>query len=236
AVRWTQVGLGALTAGLYFLFARRAFRSLAVATLAGLFCAAHPFWVINTAELNDGVLASFLLAAALTLGARAGQEADALGSLLYGLVLAALALVRAALLPFAVVACLWFLLRCRALTRGWLCALLAFLGFANGLAPWLVRNLQAFQDVVPVADSLYLHLWAGVNPAATGGPQDEATLRASFPPERLQELLAEKDQVKRYAMLAKDARERAAEDPAGVVHRRLLAGQRFVFGEAWFRD
>ncbi|HKI33973.1 MAG TPA: hypothetical protein VKA46_19125, partial [Gemmataceae bacterium] len=43
-VRWVQVGLGALTAGLYFLFARRAFGSLSVATLAGLFCALHPFW------------------------------------------------------------------------------------------------------------------------------------------------------------------------------------------------
>ena len=30
-VRWGQCGLGALTAGLYFLFARRAFRSLSVA-------------------------------------------------------------------------------------------------------------------------------------------------------------------------------------------------------------
>src|SRR5262249_49392504 len=42
-LRWAQVALGTLTAGLYFLFARRAFRSAAVATLAGLFCALHPF-------------------------------------------------------------------------------------------------------------------------------------------------------------------------------------------------
>src|SRR5208282_6807821 len=33
-VRWAQAGLGALTAGLYFLFARRAFRSTLVAALA----------------------------------------------------------------------------------------------------------------------------------------------------------------------------------------------------------
>src|SRR5262249_38104592 len=57
AVRWLQCGLGALTAGLYFLFGRRAFRSRVVGALAGAFCAVHPFYVINTAELNDGVIA-----------------------------------------------------------------------------------------------------------------------------------------------------------------------------------
>src|SRR5271165_6521827 len=35
-IRWAQCGLGALTAGLYFLFALRAFRSLFVATLTGV--------------------------------------------------------------------------------------------------------------------------------------------------------------------------------------------------------
>src|SRR5690242_3294177 len=48
-VRWLQMALGTLTAGFYFLFARRAFRSLLVATLAGLFAACHPFWIIATA-------------------------------------------------------------------------------------------------------------------------------------------------------------------------------------------
>ncbi len=235
-LRWTQCGLGALTAALYFFFARRAFRSAAVGTLAGLFCALHPFWVVNTLELDDGVLASFLLGCALFFGARASQEGDALGSLLYGLSLAALALVRAALLPFATVALLWFLLRSRDVARGWLCALLAFLGFANGLAPWTVRNLRAFHEPVPIVDSMYLHLWMGNNAAATGGPQDEEALRASLPRERLQELLAEKNQVKRYALLARDVLDQAAAEPPRTLHRRLLAGQCFVFGEAWVKD
>src|SRR5262249_6077562 len=87
-LRWGQCALGALTAGLYFLFGRRAFRSSAVGTLTGLFCALHPFWVINALELNDGVLASFLLGLALVCGARASQEGDAFASLLYGLALA----------------------------------------------------------------------------------------------------------------------------------------------------
>jgi hypothetical protein len=235
-LRWAQVAMGTLTAGLYFFFARRAFRSAAVATLTGLFCGLHPFWVINTLELNDGVLACFLLGLALATGARGAQEGDALGSLLFGLALAGLTLVRAALLPFAVAACLWFLLRCRQVQRGWLCALLAFLGFANGLAPWTVRNYRAYRELVPVADSMYLHLWMGVNDKADGGPQDEDTLRKSLPPEQLKKLLAEKNQAKRYNRLGKDVLTRVTEDPAGTVHKRLLAGQSFVFGRAWLRD
>src|SRR5579883_2866719 len=154
-VRWGQCGLGALTAGLYFLFTRRAFGSRLVAGLTGLFCALHPFWVIDTAALDDGVLASFLLAAALCFGARGVQLSGAFSSLLYGLTLAGLALVRAALVPFSFAAVGWFLWRCRTVPRGWLCAVLAVLGFANGLTPWTVRNWQVFREPVPVVDSAY---------------------------------------------------------------------------------
>ena len=42
-IRWIQAVLGTLTAGVYFLFARRAFRSLTVGTLAGFFCACIRF-------------------------------------------------------------------------------------------------------------------------------------------------------------------------------------------------
>jgi hypothetical protein len=234
AVRYAQLALGSLTAGLYFFFARRAFRSSAVGALAGLFCALHPFWIINTLELNDGVLACFLLGLALATGARASQEGDALASLVYGLALAGLALVRAALLPFGVVASLWFLLRCRKVSRGWLCALLAFLGFANGLAPWTVRNLRTFHQVIPVADSMYLHLWMGVNPAANGGPQNEDTLLETLGKERYDELRAEKNQARRYHLLGADVLRQVSEDVPGTLHRRLLAGQCFVFGRAWF--
>ncbi len=235
-IRWSQVGFGSLTAGLYFLFARRAFRSAAVGFLAGLLCTVHPFWVISTAELADGVLASFLLAASLFFGARGAEEGDATSSLLYGLALAGLALTRAALLPFALVGCLWFLWRCREVPRGWLCALLAFLGLANGLTPWTARNWQVFHDLVPVADSLYLHLWVGVNSAATGGPQDEITLRSTLPPARRKQLLEESNQARRYGMLAHDVKEQLVANPAGILHRRLLAGQAFVFGASWFTD
>jgi hypothetical protein len=241
-VRWIQCGLGALTAGLYFLFARRAFRGLLVGTLAGCATALHPFWIVNTAEVNDGVLATFLLAGCLCLGARASQAGGAFTSLVYGLALACLALVRAALLPFAFVALLWFLLRCRMQTRGWLLALLAFLGFANGLAPWTLRNLQATQDVVPIVDTMYLHLWIGNNPRATGGPLSEPVLLDAIAQQRGQtsaeaaQQLADKPQKERYRDLAGAVSQEVRSNLLVTVRRRIWAGLYFVFGEEWFKD
>jgi 4-amino-4-deoxy-L-arabinose transferase-like glycosyltransferase len=235
-LRWLQCVLGALTAGFFYLFARRAFSSPLGGTLAGLLCALHPFWIVNTAELHDGVVATFLLATSLVLGTRAGQEGGAVSSLLFGLVLAGLAMVRAALLPFAVVGLLWFLLRCRTLRRGWFFALLAFLGFANGLAPWTVRNYQTFDELIPVADSAWWHLWVGNNPEATGGPVEEEALRKVLSQERLAELIAEANQARRYPMLAREVFEETTTKTKATVDRRLWAGLAFVFGEAWLRD
>ncbi len=235
--RWVQCGLGSLTAALYFLFARRAFRSSLVGGLAGLLCAVYPYWVVNTAELNDGVVASFLLAAALLLGARVGQTGGAFTSLLYGLVLAAAALVRAAWLPFAFAALLWFLLRCRKLPRGWFYALLAFLGFANGLAPWTLRNYQVLDDVVPIVDSTYYHLWVGNNPWATGGPLTEPTdpaMKEAYG--ELRDRLAPLPQKERYRALAGEVAAEVARNPLGTLQRRLQAGLCFFLGETWFPD
>src|SRR5947209_3213693 len=197
-VRWVQCGLGALTVLCYFLFARRAFASTIAATIAGLLGAIYPFWVINTAELADGTLVTFLLAATLALGTRGSQTGGAFTSFLFGVMLAALAMVRAALLPFAFVAFIWYLGRCRTMRAGWFAALLALLGFANGLAPWTLRNWRVFQEPMPIVDSAYLHLWMGNNPRATGATLDEATLRESLRPDLLEQLLAETEQPRRY--------------------------------------
>jgi hypothetical protein len=233
-VVWTQIALGGLTAMFYFLFARLAFGSSFVGFLAGLLAAIHPFWIVNVAEFQDGTLASFLLAASLFLGA-AGQRGSPLGSLLFGGALAGLSLVRAALLPFSFIACIWFLLGCRKLERGLLCGVLAFLGFANGLAPWTVRNYQVFGTVVPITDSMYVHLWVGNNDKSDGGPQDAKTLSRSLPPERLQTLLAEPDQVRRYRMLAEDVGHSISANPAGTLEKRARSGVSFVFGADWLR-
>ena len=221
-MRWIQCGLGALTAGLYFLFARRAFSSSLLATLVGLLCALHPFWILDTPTLADGVATTFLLSLVLLLGVRASQTSGPLSSLLFGLALAALALVRAALLPFAFVALAWFLMRSRTLTRGWLCALLAFLGFVNGMAPWAFRNWQLFGEPLPIVDSTYYHLWVGNHPQATGGPDEQE------PP-----ALDPKERGKHFG---DEVRKEVGDHPAETVRRRLLAGLDFLFGERWLKE
>src|SRR5581483_5718624 len=242
SVRWIQCGLGALTAVFYFLFALRAFGSLTVATLTGLLCAFHPFWIVNTAEVADGILASFLLALTMLLGARGSQLGAPFSSYLYGLSLAGLTLVRAALLPFAVVGLIWFLFRSRTVRRGWLSGMLALLGVLSGLAPWAFRNYQIFHEVVPVVDSAFLHLWIGNNPRSNGGPQDERTVLETLAEARGQEPkqaadgLGQLDQPDRYASLAKDVARQVVQDPAGVLRHRLEAGIAFFFGEQWLED
>ncbi len=228
-VRWAQGGLGALTAGLYFLFARRAFRSVLVGLLAGLCGALWPFWIVNTAELNDGVLATFLLALSLYLGMRASQAGGPATSLVYGLALAGLALVRAALLPFAAAALLWFLLRCRRVPRGWFYALLAFLGFVNGLVPWTLRNLRAHNDVFPIVRTAYYHLWIGNHPGADGGPLEGLAGQPAA------EDVKKKGEQDHYRGLAHNVVKNFKDDPAGFVQRRISAGLFFVFGADWFR-
>ena len=110
-MRWIQCGLGAWTAALYFLFARGAFGNRWVSGVAGLVCAVYPFWIINTAEIQDGVVATFLLALAL-----AGRTCEPGGrgveqfAVWRGTGRPGVKCARR-VLPFAVVAVLWFLFK-----------------------------------------------------------------------------------------------------------------------------
>ena len=242
-MRWIQCGLGALTAGLYFLIGVLAFRSRLVGVLAGLLCAAHPLWIIDTATIGDGVLATFMLAVCLFLGTRGGLSGGVLTSLLYGLGLAGLCLVRAALLPFAFVGLLWFLWRSRSLRHGWFGAILALLGFIIGLAPWTLRNWQTFEDVVPVVNTTFVHLWMGNNPHANGGPMKEADMLAALAEQKgetdlksLEKQLADKGQKERYREFGEATLNAVRDDPAGCLRRRLWAGLSFFFGEAFLKD
>lgn len=235
-LRWLQCVLGSLTAGCYFFFARRAFHHTMVATIAGLLAALHPFWVINTAELNDGVLATFLVGMSLALGARGGQVGGAFTGLAFGLALAGVALTRAALLPFTAIALLWFLWECRRFPLGWFAGFLALMGFANGLAPWLIRDYLVFERPVPVATSTYLHLWMGNNPHEPILAPERDALRRTFSEERWNELLAERNQAKRYNSLAQDVWQEVKERPAATLSRRLQAGLVFLLGDRWFKQ
>jgi 4-amino-4-deoxy-L-arabinose transferase-like glycosyltransferase len=237
-VQWIQVLVSSLTAGLYFLFARRAFRSTLVALVAGILTAVYPLWIINSVALNDGTLTAFLLALSLWLGVRAGQSGGAFSSLLFGLFLAGLALTRAYYFPFTVVAVAWFLVHSRHLNWGWLCALVAFLGFVIGLAPWTVRNYQVFGEPVPIADSGFYHIWIGNNPNADGGPvtadmvkEAESTLNQGAPKK-----LSESDQPERYTRLNEVVRDTMHHDSLRVVNSRIHAGLYFFLGRKFFDD
>jgi 4-amino-4-deoxy-L-arabinose transferase-like glycosyltransferase len=221
AVRWIQCGLGALTAALYFLFIWWAFESRLVGVLTGVLCALHPFWIVNTAELGDGVLATFLLSACIFLGSLGGESGGALTSYLYGLGLAGLALLRAALLPFALVAVLWFLLRSRAHQRGWLYALLAVLGLGTGLAPWAASVYRHPGEAFFLVHETYVHLWQGNNPAATGGPMP-ADARGGW------------DKSNRE--LATAMWQEVQDNPLDTVRRRITAEIGFFVGAEWFQS
>ncbi len=227
-IRWIQCVLGGLTAGFYFLFARRAFRSLTAGLLTGLLCALYPFWVVNTAQIDDGVLATFAVSLVLFTGARAGQTGGPFASLVYGLALAGTALVRAALLPFAFVGLAWFLLRSRKLPSGWLAALLSFLGFVIGVAPWTVRNWLDFNEPIPIVDSAYLHLWMGNTAQADGGVVNpETVLDASA----IKQLTKDNpQQPERYARLGPIVWDDMRRDPPAVAHHRFQAALAFYFG------
>ena len=241
-VRWIQCGLGALTAAFYFFFALRAFESRWVAALAGAACALNPFWIINTAQIDDGVLATFLLAVCIASGARAGRTGGAGAGLVYGVCLAGLALVRATMLLFAILALAWLLFRCRGLRRGWLCALLAFLGFANSLTLWTVRNYKLFHSLVPIADSTFYHLWIGNNPRATGGPLSADSALDALAEvqgqdrEQLTTEVGELDQNERYQRLAPEVVTQVRQDPAGFFKHRIEAGVCFLLGGEWLKS
>lgn len=232
--RWLNCVLGGLTACCYFFFARRAFHSMLVGTIAGYAAALYPFWIINTAELNDGALAGFLLSVCLMLGARVVQMGGALSALLFGLSLAALTMTRAAFLPFALLALLWLLWECRRHSMGWVAGIMALVGFINGVVPWGLRNFQHFERPTPIATSTYLHLWMGNNPKATGSTLDEDALRKSLGKERTNELLEEPNQAKRYHLLADDVWTEVRDHPAETLGRRIDATLMFLLGERWF--
>lgn len=226
-VRWAQVGLGALTAMLYFLIARRAFASVVVGLLAGLGTAFYPLWIFNVAELQDGVFVTFLVALALHLAVKSGLEAGALSSLFLGLVLAALCLTRASLIPFAVVLLMWFMLRSRELSQGWLCALVAFFGFCSGLSSWLVRNFQELEEPLPIVSTAWWHLWVGNNPLTTGGPAN-ADMKALLAEEQAE--LAKTPQAQRYEKLAHRVKDEVWASPSQTLVRRGKALLFFMFG------
>src|SRR5262249_40446805 len=130
-LRRIQAGLGILAVLFLYLYAWIAFASRSAALAVGVLAALDPFAIMSGAEIADGSVVTFLLAASLLLGMHAARSANPVTSLGFGLSLAGLCLMRAACLPFALFGLGWFLLRCRTLRLGWFAGLLAILGFGN---------------------------------------------------------------------------------------------------------
>lgn len=228
-VRYVQAVLGALTCLLYYMIAWRAFgHLLLLALLVGLVTAAYPFWVINVGELEDGTLTSFLLAWSLYLGLSAGQQGGTVRGLFMGLVLAALSLTRAALLPLAIVIQLWYCLRCRRVSSGAMSAILMLIGFAGGMAPWIYHGYQTFQTPVPVITTAWFHLWVGNN-SASDGADYQWSMKKRLDPALLTKL-AQTPQQDRYALLAETVATEVIEKPWEAVNHRLKAAMQFLFG------
>jgi hypothetical protein len=173
---------------------------------------------------------------------RSAQDGGLISSFFFGIALATLSLTRAAYLPFAFVAVVWFAGRCRVIRRGWLCALLATLGLVNALVPWTFRNFRTFGEVIPVVSSAPYHLWVGNNARSTGGPLPEGEIQVSLKsagddtksatgnaPEPL-------TQKARYDRLVEDVRTEVQAHPAETLRRRLMAGVYFWFGADWFKS
>jgi hypothetical protein len=119
---------------------------------------------------------------------------------------------------------------------------LAFLGFANGVSLWTIRNYRAFHDVIPVVDSAPYHVWLGNNPKTTGGWMPPETALEALAESRGQDKkvvldeLAGLKQPQRYRQLGRDVKKEIERDPAGFFRHRLEALTSFFFGEQWFKD
>jgi hypothetical protein len=106
-----------------------------------------------------------------------------------------------------------------------LCALLAFLGFVNGLAPWVFRNWQLSGEPLPIVNSTYYHLWVGNRPATPG----ESDKEALTDPEGFAWPSLDDHHAHEFWREMSD-------HPAETVRRRLRAGLDFLLGKRWFAE
>jgi 4-amino-4-deoxy-L-arabinose transferase-like glycosyltransferase len=238
--RWLNVLFGSLTVGLCYLLARRAFASRSAGILTSYAAALHPGWIVQTADVSDGVLTGLLLTLGLVQFLYANERGGLIKSVLFGLTLGLLMLARGSMWPFVLVAVVWYALRCsREFTQGWLYGLLMLLGVLVTFLPWTVRNTRAVHTFQPIVDSGAYHFWVGNNPQATGGPLDEADLLAVYAQQVGKEAdeakreLGELPQVRRYTKLEELAWRDILARPSEALQRRAVATLSFFTGHDW---
>ena len=162
--------LGAATAGLVYLLARRWFGAWQ-ATAAGMIYAAFPGAIGFASLTMSETLFTFLFVAALYVVARAVEtdSHDILWAAAFAVIAAATAYVRGQALALPFFAAAWLLLA----GWGWQ-RVLAYSGVALALMiglsiPWLVRNTIVFGEPTFLSTNFGINLWLGHNPAADGG-------------------------------------------------------------------
>lgn len=227
--RYVSILLGGLAVLFWVDSARLMFGgNVLVTALTGLGTALFPIWIINSGEVADGPLVVFLTAAVINLALRTAYQGGMFKATLLGLFLAALVLTRMGLFLFAIVVLLWFLWQSRKIHMGWFSAVLAWVCFFGALVPWSLRNMNQFNDFVPITTSAWFHLWVGNNAGADGGSYNWSMDKNL--PEAVRNSLAGMNQAERYNALAEVVKEYVKQDPNAFVQHRLKAAVQFFAG------
>ena len=123
-------------------------------------------------------------------------------------------------------------------TAGLALRLLAFLGFANGLTFWTIRNYKVpdwGHRLIPIVDTAYYHLWMGNNPA-NGEPMSENEVITSLAVARHEDrattaaTLAKLNQPSRYDEMGKSLWSVVLDDPGRILGLRVKSGIVFFLG------
>ncbi|MDO9412458.1 MAG: glycosyltransferase family 39 protein [Pseudolabrys sp.] len=158
-----QALMGAGTAGLAFLIARRMFNSSA-ALIACAVTAFYPYYVIHDTALQDTAMVTFALALSVWLLLRASQDGRGRDWLIAGIALGALVLVRISMAPTVAAVLLWAIAwgTSGALVQRLRSWMILVAGIILTLSPWLVHTYRATGTPLLSTDTGFV-LWAGNN-------------------------------------------------------------------------
>src|SRR5262249_11317163 len=83
----------------------------------------------------------------------------------------------------------------------------------------------------PIVNSVYVHLWMGNNPQATGGPITEDAMLEALDGDSREQLKGKTTQNQRYRILGEKTLQAVSDDAAGCVRHRIQAFLSFIFGQ-----
>lgn len=167
---FTQSILDTLTATMFFLLAFRLFKSLAFATIAGLFYALSPLAISSSAQILSETLFAFLLVILLLALARILKEKPSLViCLVVGLLMAILTLTRVVFFPFSMIILLFILLRSKSLKAVLLTGAICYIIlFGWGLRNYLVSKYFGISSVSSI--NTYRYNACALESKITGEP------------------------------------------------------------------